>query len=138
MRSKLILRFFTLLCFFTGCTTNETKRPQTSLETGNIFIRATLDGDIEKARTLILDNEENRKMLEALSAFYEKLPEGKKKNLKTRSYQINKYEDLNDSTTIINYSCELLPKPMEIKMIRIKGLWYADIKYSIPGDLPID
>jgi hypothetical protein len=66
------------------------------------------------------------------------MPEVHKKEYKESSYEINKYTDINDSTTIINYSNSYMKKPMEIKVVRNAGVWVIDFKYTFSGNLPIN
>ena len=70
--------------------------------------------------------------------YYGRLSDEKKKNYKSASYEINKYLDLDDSTTIINYSNSYMHKPMEIKVVRRNKEWGIDFKYTYSGNLPID
>jgi hypothetical protein len=46
--------------------------------------------------------------------------------------------EVNDSTTVINYSNDYMNKPMEIKVIRSNNEWKVDFKYTYSGNLPID
>ena len=66
------------------------------------------------------------------------LPEEKRKKYKEASYNINKFEDVNDSTAIINYSNSYMNKPMEIKLVRANKIWAVDFKYTFSGNLPIN
>ena len=121
-----------------ACNSNEYKRPETALDTGREFIRASLNGDFKRASSLLSADSQNVQLFESYKVFYEKLPEAKKEGYKQASYEINKYEDVNDSTTIINYSNSYMNKPMDIKVIRRNKTWVVDFKYTYSGNLPID
>ena len=123
---------------FAACNNNDSQRPETALDTGREFIRASLNGDFKKASTLLLPDSQNVQLFESYKVFYEKLPESKKEGYKSASYEINKYEDVNDSTTIINYSNSYMNKPMDIKVTRQDKTWMVDFKYTYSGNLPID
>ena len=129
--------FIIILVSFFSCNSNPEKRPTTALDTGRAFIDASLKGDFEKAQLLMLNDTENAQLFEAFKLYYQKMPTEKKEHYKTASYQINKYLDLNDSTTIINYSNDYMNKPMEIKVIRKNNIWNIDFKYTYSGNLPI-
>ena len=66
------------------------------------------------------------------------MPDDKKQHYKNASYEINKLEDINDSTVIINYSNDYMNKPMSIKIIRVNGIWSVDFKYVYSVNLPIN
>lgn len=126
---KTLLAAFSLVLFIT-CNNNSTARPQTAMDTGREFIRASLDGDFKKAESLLLKDTENVQLFDSYKLFYNKLPAEKKTNYQKASYEINKYQDLNDSTTIINYSNSYMKKPMDIKVTRNNNIWAIDFKYT--------
>lgn len=134
---KYLLSLFTTL-FFYSCSTKKETVPATALDAGRTFIRASLDGDFAKAEPLLLNDTANHQLFDSYKEFYNKLPADKKKNYKQASYEINKMEDINDSTTIINYSNSYMNKPMEIKLVRSAKLWAVDFKYTYSGNLPIN
>jgi hypothetical protein len=126
------------LVFFMACNSNSDERPQTAMDTGREFIRASLDGDFKKAESLLLKDTENVQLFESYKLFYNKLPAEKKINYQKASYEINKYQDLNDSTTIINYSNSYMKKPMDIKVTRNNNTWAIDFKYTYSGNQPVE
>lgn len=126
------------LTFLFACNGNSNNRPQTAVDTGREFIRASLDGDFTKAESLILKDTQNVQLFESYKLFYNKLPADKKINYQKASYVINKYQDLNDSTTIINYSNSYMKKPMDIKVARNNNTWEIDFKYTYSGNQPIE
>ncbi len=121
-----------------ACNQNSTGRPETAMDTGREFIRASLDGDFIKAESLILKDTENVQLFESYKLFYNKLPAEKKINYQKASYEINKYQDINDSTTIINYSNSYMKKPMDIKVTRHNNTWEIDFKYTYSENLPVE
>jgi len=134
---KIVLLFF-ILSVIVSCKQKEDKVPLTALDSGREFIRASLDGNFDKASALLLKDSQNVQLFESYKVFYEKLPEDKKKGYKDASYEINKYLDVDDSTTLINYSNSYMNKPMEIKLVRTNKVWSVDFKYTYSGNLPID
>jgi hypothetical protein len=117
-----------------GC--SSPKKPPTgnALDTGREFIRASLDGDFETAEILLLKDPQNLQLFDSYKQLYGNLPADKKRNYKEASYTINKFTEVNDSTTLINYSNSYMNKPMEIKVVRIDKNWNVDFKYT--GNLP--
>lgn len=137
MAQKIIVFLF-LLGMVYSCSEKKTGRPATALDTGREFIRASLDGNFKNAEALLLNDSQNIQLFESYKMFYNRLPEEKKSSYKNASYNINKYVDLDDSTTIINYSNSYMNKPMEIKVVNINKEWNVDFKYTYSGNLPID
>ena len=135
---KIFVSVSLVLLLAYSCNTNESKRPESALDTGRDFIRASLDGKFENAMPLILQDSQNLQLFETYKILYKRLPADKKQNYQKASYTINKYEDLNDSVTIINYSNNYMNKPMEIKLVKMTGLWHVDFKYTYSGNLPIE
>ena len=127
-----------LFALYTACNSKKEEKPATALDTGRAFIRASLDGDFKTAEQYLLKDSQNIDLFESYKTFYSRLPETKKSSYKSASYDINKYLDLDDSTTIINYSNSYMKKPMEIKLVRRNGEWSVDFKYISSGNLPID
>ena len=135
---KYIVYFFLVLTLSVAC--NNAKEPTTAnaLDAGRIFIRASLDGDFTAAENVLLNDEENVQLFDRYKMYYRNLPEDKKQNYKKSSYEINKYLDVSDSVTIINYSNSFMKKPMEIKLVKKEKKWMIDFKYTSAAQLPID
>jgi hypothetical protein len=136
IKKTLVLLISIILIY--SCNNETEQRPATALDTGRSFIRASLDGDFKKAEVLLLKDTQNIQLFESYKMLYERMPAEKKKNYKSASYEINKYLDVDDSTTIINYSNSYMNKPMEIKVVRREKIWSIDFKYISSGNLPIN
>ena len=136
LKNILFAAFFILVMF--SCSDPKKEKPATALDTGREFIRASLNGDFKMAESLLLMDTQNIQLFESYKIYFERLPKEKKQHYKEASYEINKYADIDDSTTIINYSNDYMNKPMDIKVIRQNKAWYIDFKYTYSGNLPID
>ncbi len=126
---KRFLIFVTLIGLVYSCNQQKEVRPQTAIDTGREFIRASLDGKFDAAEKLLLKDTQNIELFESYKTYYSRLAEDKKQNYKSASYNINKYQDVDDSTVIINYSNSYMNKPMEIKLVRRNNEWDVDFKY---------
>lgn len=127
--TKSLLLAALLLCLF-SCNNNSETRPETSLDTGREFIRASLDGNFKTAEQLLLKDTQNLQLFERYKSFYGSLPNEQKQRYKAAEYTINKYSDVNDSVTTINYSNSYMKKPMDIKVVRKQNLWSVDFKFT--------
>ncbi|MFZ1528520.1 MAG: hypothetical protein WAT19_07215 [Ferruginibacter sp.] len=136
------MKFFPYLAGFllllAGCSDASKTPPQTALDAGRDFIRASLDGNFKAAEELMLKDSQNVQMFQSYKTYYDRLSDEKKQHYKQASYTINKYLDIDDSTSVINYSNSYMNKPMEIKVVRQSGKWQVDFKYISSGNLPID
>lgn len=117
-----------------ACSNKKDQRPQTAMDTGTAFIRASLDGDFKTAEPLLLNDSSNHQLFDTYKDSYGKIPAEKKKSYKESSYNINKVDEvIPDSVTIINYSNSFMNKPTEIKLVRVDKTWWVDFKYTISG-----
>jgi len=129
---KILILFVVAVSFF-ACNNKSGSRPQTALDTGRDFIRASLDGDFKTAEGLILNDTQNIQLFDRYKSFYNTLQQDQKQKYKDAEYTINKLVDVNDSTTTINYSNSYMHKPMDIKIVRVNNIWSVDFKYTYSG-----
>jgi hypothetical protein len=126
-----ILLTLLVLTLFSCNTKEENKRPTNSMDVGRNFIRATLDGDFIAAEELLLKDSLNMQTFETYKNYYKiNISTVVKQGYKKASYNINKLEDINDSTVIINYSNSYMNKPTNIKLVKKNNLWSVDFKYT--------
>lgn len=104
------------------------------MDTGRMFIRASLDGDFKTAEMLLLKDTLNMQYFQSYKQFYNKLAAEKKENYKNASYEINSYKDINDSSSLINYSNSYMNKPLDIRVQKINNTWLVDFKYTYGGN----
>jgi hypothetical protein len=125
--------FFALImvALFSCNDKDEHKRPTNSMDVGRNFIRATLDGDFVTAEDLLLKDSLNMQTFQTYKTYYKtNLSTAIKQGYKKASYNINKLEDINDSTVIINYSNTYMNKPTNIRIVKKDKLWSVDFKYT--------
>lgn len=132
MNVRLLL--FCSLFMMISCQAGKDKQPATALDAGREFIRASLDGDFQKARNLILGSRENNEYFDSFQRYYERLPEAEKEKFRKASYEINKLSEISDSATLINYSNSYMHKPIDILVVRKEGRWMIDFQYTYSGD----
>ena len=130
---KKIIPFFISVALLFSCS-HKHERPDTALDTGRSFIRATLDGDFDAAQELIYSDSLNVQYFNLYKTQYERSSDDEKKNYKNADYTINKYDNVNDSVTIIDYSNSYMKKPLELKVVRKDNEWQIDFKYTISGN----
>ncbi len=135
----LLFSFFWCISFFLSCNTPEGfKEPEDPLDAGREFVRASLDGDYEKANLYLLNDPEDQELYKRYQSYMKKTPKEEMLQLKSSSIVINKVEKLSDSVTIINYSNSFTMKPTDLKVVKVGNSWKIDFSYTFSGNLPIE
>lgn len=117
-----------------ACTANKGyEKPADPLEAGREFIRLALDGDMRRAKAFIFPDAANERLFERIEKKYAAESQEEKESYKDASIIINKFNSLNDSTAIINYSNSFKKENSEIKLVKVKGEWWVDFKYTFTG-----
>lgn len=137
---KILFRIAVLLMILNaGCTSHSAyEKPDDPLEAGRDFIRFALDGNMEKARIFVLSNADNDRLFDKIEKVYRESSQADKENYKQASIIINKVEKIDDSTTVINFSNSYKKKNQDLKMVKSKGEWWVDFKYTFTGNEPLE
>jgi hypothetical protein len=112
----------------------EDKKIETALDAADVFIRNTLNGNFEKAEPLVVPTELNKELFERYKTFYATLSPAIKQGYKQASYDIITLKDVNDSTTIINYSNSYKHQPTNLKIVKQNNNWMVDFSYTASSD----
>ncbi len=105
-------------------------RPATALDTARLFVESSLKGDIETAALLLDNNSANKEFYKTYENYYQKLSAIEKQQYKKANYQINSYNEINDTTCLINYTNDYMRTPMDIKLVKKSGEWFVDFSYT--------
>ena len=126
-----------LLVVFLICCNNkgDYKKPESALEAGREFIDNSLKGHFNTAKKYMLPDDENIYWLNKVSTDYNKLSEQDKTGLSQSSININEVADVSDSITVINYSNSYKNRSQKVKVVKHKGEWLVDFKYTFSGNL---
>ncbi len=107
----------------TGTTEDETN-------TATTFIRAALDGDYEKARTLIVNDSLNQQDLDASERLYkERMTAEEKAKYRGASIHIHETKNIDSATSIIYFSNTYRNQVDSLKVVKINGKWLVDFKF---------
>jgi hypothetical protein len=110
------------------------KKIETALDAADVFIRNTLNGNFEKAEPLVVPTKLNKELFERYKTFYATLSPAIKQGYKQASYDIITLKDVNDSTTIINYSNSYKHQPTNLKIVKQNSNWMVDFSYTAASD----
>jgi len=130
---------FIFAAVFIGCNSNSGyQKPDDPLEAGRDFIRFALDGNMKKARIFVLSTADNDRLFDKIEKVYNDASSTDKEQYKQASIIINKVEKVDDSTTIINFANSFKRKNQDLKMVKAKGEWWVDFKYTFTGKQPLE
>ncbi len=112
--------------------------PEDPLDAGREFVRATLDGNFERAALYVNDDIEDKDLFIRYEKFMKRQPREIKLQFKSASIIINNVENESDSVTIMNYSNSYSNKPTDLKILKHDNKWRVDLSYTFSGNLPIE
>ncbi len=131
-----IIITFILAMFLLGCFENDKKQANTATDVSRDFIRATLDGNFKDAEALLLKDPQNIEIFESYKNYYTKLAVDKKQGYKNANIIINIFDNIDDSTTVIDYSNSFMHQSQKIRVLKKNNIWGVDFKYT-SGDTSI-
>ncbi len=103
---------------------------------GREFIDASLKGKFEKADFYMLQDEDNKRLLQKVAEQYSKVDNAKLKQLTESSIVIIDFSYLTEKETVINYKYSFDGYARKIKVIQQStGNWVVDFKYANNGNL---
>lgn len=136
MKGLLIISLF-VMTFFSACQNDATDRSDTTTTSENDvdaarnFIRLFLDGDLEKARTMLVPDSLNTQIFDAYERIYKNRTPSDKKGYKGSSIQIHSVRTVNDSISVVSYSNSFKKIVDSLKVMKDNGDWKIDLKYSL-------
>ena len=136
MKGLLIISLF-LMAFFSSCRNNTTDRSDTTstsendVDAARNFIRLFLDGDLEKARSMLVTDSLNSQIFDAYERIYNNRNQLDKKGYKGSSIQIHSVRTINDSISVVSYSNSFKKIVDSLKVMKDNGAWKIDLKYSL-------
>ena len=136
MRGLLIISLF-LIGFFVACNNDTTDRSDTTrtsendVDAARNFIRLSLNGDLEKAKAMLVPDSLNIQIFEAYERIYKRRSKKEKDGYKGASIQIHSVRPVNDSISIVSYTNSFKKIVDSLKVMKDNGDWRIDLKYSL-------
>jgi hypothetical protein len=133
---KKLIQLTPLLILFLASCNDSTKeddiKPENGMDAAGKFIRAALDGDYRKAKTLLVNDSTNQQIIYLYEWSYNNrmTPEDKKAYKKASIRFLKETHKLNDSVTIIHYSNSYKDKADSLKVIKANGQWLIDLNFT--------
>ncbi|MFN2439113.1 MAG: hypothetical protein ABR503_07930 [Chitinophagaceae bacterium] len=118
--------------FFCACSNEENvATSENDVDAARNFIQSALKGDYKLARTYIIPDSTNTQYLDAFERnFTNRMRPEDKKGYRNASINIHNVREIDDSTTVVNYSNSYMNKNDSLKVRRLNGEWLIDLKYS--------
>jgi hypothetical protein len=111
-------------------------QPESAIDAGREFIQQSLKGQFNTANKYMLQDEDNQYWLSKWKEEFSKMSEEEKAAYNRSSINIAEVNDVvPDSLTIINFSNSYKKRPQKIKVVKYKGVWHVDFKYTFSGNL---
>ena len=126
MIKKILLPSLLLLAACTG--PHSYKKAEDAQDAGREFIRASLDGDYDKANFYMYHDSTNQMLLDKWKKDYEGMAQDQRKQYRDADILPINIQTVNDSTTSYTYANTFKKDTTTIKVIRIQGDWLVDLK----------
>ncbi len=111
---------------------NEYQKAEDAQDAGREFIRATLDGDHDKARFYLFKDTTNLLLLKQHTLNYDQQSARDKKEFRASSIRPVEIRAVNDSVTLFKYHNTFHSNDTTtLRIIRVNGEWLVDLKSII-------
>ena len=104
------------------------KKAEDAQDAGREFIRASLDGDYEKASFYLYSDTTNQMLLDKWKKDYDKLDHEEQKKYRDADIRVINLGAINDSITTYTYANTYKKDTTTIRVVRVKGDWLVDLK----------
>jgi hypothetical protein len=125
--------FFIAILGFISCNNSGSyEKAEDAQDAGRQFIRATLDGEHEKAKFYLLQDTTNLMLLKQQETNYNQLSGKEKNNFRESSIRPVEIKKINDSVTLYKYFNTFHSKDTTtLRIIRLDSNWVVDLKSII-------
>ena len=126
-----------LILFATGCNSNNGSYPTAAnaLDAGREFIDATLKGDFAKAYFYMLQDAQNKQLLDKIETDYRTKDRDGREQFRQASINIGEVKDNGKTETIISYSNSYEKINKQLKVVLQNNQWQVDFKHSFKPNL---
>jgi hypothetical protein len=130
MKYKIILPVLLFAVF--ACDNPESfKKAEDAQDAAREFIRASLDGNYDKAKFYMFPDANNKFLLERWEKTYGRLSAEEKQSYKDANIIVIETHPQNDSVSSYKYLNSYKKDTTTIKILRVKGEWLVDLKELI-------
>jgi hypothetical protein len=117
------------LLFLAACQGGKTFSPaDDAQDAGRQFIRASLDGDYEKARFYLLNDSVNLLLIAKWQQGFDRMDRDTRQQYREASILPLSIRTINDSVTIYTFTNSFRKDTTALRIVRVKGEWLVDLK----------
>ncbi|HVV05984.1 MAG TPA: hypothetical protein VHC96_17250 [Puia sp.] len=122
------------LVFLAACSgTHSYKKAEDAQDAGREFIRASLDGDYDKANFYMYRDSTNQMLLDKWKQDYDRMDQDQRRQYRDADILPINIQNVDDSTTSYTYANTYKKDTTTIKVIRVHGDWLVDFKEILKG-----
>jgi hypothetical protein len=120
---------FPALLLAAACNDSHTfKKAEDATDAGRQFIRASLDGNAEKASAYLYTDSTNKMMFNKWKKDYDHMSPDEQQKYKDAEIRVIDIHPVNDSTATFTYTNSYKNDTTTIGIVRINGEWLVDLK----------
>jgi hypothetical protein len=120
---------FCFLIFITACHAGKTfNKAEDAQDAGRQFIRASLDGDYEKAKFYLLNDSVNLLLISKWQQGFEKMDRETRQQYRDANILPISIQTINYSLTSYTFSNSFRRDTTTVHIVRIHGEWLVDLK----------
>lgn len=121
--------FSCFLVLVVACNAGKTfNKAEDAQDAGRQFIRASLDGDYEKARFYLLSDSVNLLLISKWQQGFDKMDADTRQQYREANILPINIRAINDSVTTYTYSNSFRKDTTTVRIVRINGEWLVDLK----------
>ena len=121
--------FCLCFAFFVSCHAGKTfNKAEDAQDAGRQFIRASLDGDYEKARFYLLSDSVNLLLISKWEQGFEQMDRETRQQYRDASILPINIRTVNDSVTTYTFSNSFRKDTTTLRIVHLKGDWLVDLK----------
>ncbi len=119
----------TIFLFIISCNAGKTfNKAEDAQDAGRQFIRASLDGDYEKARFYLLSDSVNLLLISKWQQGFDQMDRDTRQSYREASILPISIRALNDSVTTYTFSNSFRKDTTTVHIVRRNGEWLVDLK----------
>lgn len=112
-----------------GCHAGKTfNTAEDAQDAGRQFIRASLDGDYEKARFYLFNDSVNLLLISKWQQGFDKMDRDTRQKYREASILPINIRKINDSLTVYTFSNSFKKDTTTVHIVRVNGEWLVDLK----------
>ena len=120
---------FPTLLLLAACNSSQSfKKAEDAQDAGREFIRASLDGNYEKANFYLYADSTNQMLIRKWKKDYDGLSHEEQQKYKDADIRVINLQTVNDSITSYTYANTFKMDTTTIRIVRINGDWLVDLK----------